>query len=971
MFSGNSSHGDLFSFKQGDASSSANENDTGDNIGNNSGNNGGGDDGSSSGNGGGGGGKLPSNVQPISIVKEMQTAYLDYAMSVIVRRAIPDARDGLKPVHRRIIYAMNESGAHRNKPYRKSARIVGDVMGKYHPHGDGAIYDSLVRMAQPFSLRSPLIDGQGNFGSMDGDNPAAMRYTESRMAKIAHFLTEDIDKDTVDFRDNYDGSEQEPVVLPARFPNLLVNGSGGIAVGMATNIPTHNLGEVIDATLLLAENPQASIDDIIEIVPAPDFPTGAIIVGRSGSVAAFRTGRGSVVMRGRCEIKDIKGGRQSIIVSEVPYQVNKANMVAKIADLVKEKKIEGISDLRDESDKSGVRVVIELKKGTNADVLLNRLYKFTPLQTSFGVNMLALDKGRPRLMNIKEVLQSFIDFREEVITRRTGFLLGKARNRAHIAIGLFIAVANIDEVISIIRTSPDTGTAKKRLMQENFNASEVAPLIELVDDRANIIYQGKCQLTEVQARAILEMKLAKLTGLEQKKLQEELSELAEEIKGYLAILSDKSKLYAILKDELKQVKEQFATPRRTSIEQGEFEEDIESLIPKEDMVVTVTMGGYIKRVPLNSYKAQKRGGKGRSGVNMHDEDVVTELFVADTHTSLLFFSSFGKVYKLKTYKLPLGSLTSRGRSLNNLLPLEVEEKINTVLAVDNDDDESLNIIFATSNGTIRRNSILDFKSVYAAGKIAIKLEEDNKLIGVALASNESHIMLATKLGKCIRFDIDAIRVFKSRASAGVRGVNLEGGDKVISLTILRDAEKNMEFRDKYLKIPVQKRIELGNLVMQSEELAKESLEGNIEDIELLAKIAKLTKKLLTMAEMKEGDADSLQKWCIEEEFLLTLTENGFGKRTSAFEYRITNRGGKGIINIIRSERNGNVVSSITATDMEELMLVTDKGKMIRCPVHDIRVTGRNTQGVTVFKVAKGEKIISVAKVEEREGEKED
>jgi DNA gyrase subunit A len=905
-----------------------------------------------------------SEIRPISIEDEMRTSYLDYAMSVIVSRAIPDACDGLKPVHRRILFAMNESGCDYNKPYRKSARIVGEVMGKYHPHGDSAIYQSLVRMAQDFSLRVPLIDGQGNFGSMDGDAAAAMRYTESRMAKISHTLLDDIDKNTVNFQENYDGSEQEPIVLPAKFPNLLVNGAGGIAVGMATNIPPHNLGEVIDACLLYIDNNDITDEEILEVVPGPDFPTGGIILGRSGSRSAVRTGRGSVIMRGRAVIEDIAKGRQAIIISEVPYQVNKALMLEKIGELVRDKKIEGISEMRDESDRHGVRVVIETKKDGNAEVILNQLYSYTPLQSSFGVNMLALDRGRPRLMNIKDVIIAFSNFREEVVTRRTAFLLGKSRDRAHILIGLSMAVANIDEVIRVIRNAPDPTVAREDLLSRAWPAENVKPLIDLVDDKNNVVEGGKCYFTETQARAILEMKLARLTGLEQEKINAELNELAVEIKDYLEILRSRSRVLDIIKQELTAIKTEFATPRRTTFEESEFEVDIEDLIPVDDMVVTVTMGGYIKRVPLSTYRAQRRGGKGRSGMNMNDDDVTVKVFVTNTHTPMLFFSTTGKVYKLKVYKLPLGGPNTKGRALVNIFPLEKDETINVVMPMpENEDDwDKLSIMFATNHGTVRRNDLSDFKRVQANGKIAMKLDEGDRLISVRVCGEDQHVLLSTHNGKCVRFPSSAVREFKSRASTGVRGIKLEKGNEVISMSILDSAgESDTEIRDKYLKIAVPLRLKLRSLILEQNAAEDEAVKSEKEN---------LIKEALAEVE-SELDFDTIKNWARHEQFIITITENGYGKRSSAYEYRVTNRGGSGIVNIITSERNGKVVSSYPIEDADQILLITTKGKLIRCPVHDVRITGRNTQGVTIFKTAEGEKVISVARIEESESSEEE
>lgn len=892
----------------------------------------------------------PGEFAPISIESEMKRSYLDYAMSVIVSRAIPDVRDGLKPVHRRILHAMNESGCDYNKPYRKSARIVGEVMGKYHPHGDAAIYDSLVRMAQDFSMRLPLIDGQGNFGSMDGDGAAAMRYTESRLAKISHTMLVDIDQDTVDFRDNYDGSEQEPKVLPARFPNLLVNGSGGIAVGMATNIPPHNLGEIIDACCLYIKNHDITSEDLLPVVKGPDFPTGGIILGTTGIRSAINTGRGSIIMRGRANIEDISDKKQAIIITEVPYMVNKARMVEKIAEMVRDKKIEGISDIRDESDKSGVRVVVEIRRDAVAEVVLNQLYSYTPLQTSFGVNMLALNDDKPQVLNVLDVIKAFVTFREEVVTRRTIYLLGKARNKAHILIGLFIAVSNIDEVIAIIRSSSDPVVAKERLMAKTWPANEVRALIELVDDRNNQIAEdGTCRFTEEQTKAILEMRLQRLTGIEHSKITEELQSLAAEITEFLSVLGSREKLLQILEKELLEVKEEFATPRRTEIEFNEFEQDIESLIKKEDMVVTVTHAGYIKRVPLSTYRAQKRGGKGRSALSMHEEDFTSELFVANTHTPMLFFSNVGKVYKLKVYKLPLASAQAKGRALVNIFPLAKDEKITKIMALPEDPEmwNEMFIIFATAKGNIRRNDLSDFHSIQSNGKIAIRLDEGDKLIGINICKENSHVLLASKQGKCIRFPLEVLRVFKSRTSDGVRGMKLSPGDEVISMSVLYGADIDILVREKYLKIPLEQRLALAKAETEQQD-------------EMLAKLA------------EHGvDKEELRKIAMAEEFILTITENGYGKRTSAYEYRVTNRGGSGIVNIITSARNGGVVSSFPVTDCDQIMLITAKGTLIRCPVGQIRVTGRNTQGVTLFRTSEGEVIVSAALISERETDEVD
>lgn len=874
---------------------------------------------------------------PVNIEDEMKKSYLDYAMSVIVSRAIPDVCDGLKPVHRRILYAMNESGCYYNKPYRKSARIVGEVMGKYHPHGDSAIYDSLVRMAQDFSLRETLIDGQGNFGSVDGDSPAAMRYTESRLAKLSHSILDDIDKDTIDFKENYDGSEEEPVVLPAKFPNLLVNGAGGIAVGMATNIPTHNLGEVLDACCAYVDNHEITSEELLEIVKGPDFPTGGIILGQTGIRSALLTGRGSVITRGKVHFEDTKDKKQIIVIDELPYQVNKAKLVERIAELVKEKRIEGISDLRDESDKQGIRVVIELKRDAYGDVILNQLYTYTPLQTSFGVNMLALDRGQPKLMNLMDIIRAFVKFREEVVTRRTIFMLNKAKDKAHTLIGLSIAVKNIDEVISLIRSSPDPDAAKQRLLERSWLANEVQELIDLVGDTRNAVTDGHCFFTEAQAKAILEMRLQRLTGLEYGKITAELAVLATEITDYVDILSSRTRLLGIIKDEFLAVKEEFATPRKTSIEQSEFEHDIEDLIPKEDMVVTVTTGGFIKRTPLSTYRSQRRGGKGKSGITVRDEDVIVKIFTANTHDNVLFFSTVGKVYKLKVYKLPLASAQSKGRSLMNIFPMYEDEKINEVMTLpDNEDSwDNLNIVFATDKGGIRRNSLDDFKSVQSNGKIAMKLKGDDKIIGVSLCYPEDHVFLAASGGRCVRFPVEAVRVFKSRDSDGVRGMRLAEDDRLLSMSILSGAQFSIEERDSYLRIPLDLRLELA------------SSEGDT-----------------ALLEGKEFalDNDKIMAMAKDEEFILTLTENGFAKRSSAYEYKATGRGGSGVVNIVTSERNGSVVASMPIKPEEQLLMITNKGTVIRCPVVDVRISGRATQGVVVFKTAASEQVVSAEKI---------
>ncbi|SOD94036.1 DNA gyrase subunit A [Caenispirillum bisanense] len=883
------------------------------------------------------------DVTPVAIEDEMKRSYLDYAMSVIVSRALPDVRDGLKPVHRRILYAMKESGYEYNKPYKKSARIVGDVMGKYHPHGDSAIYDAMVRMAQPWSMRLPLIDGQGNFGSMDGDAPAAMRYTEARLAKSAHSLLDDIDKETVDFQANYDESSWEPIVLPARFPNLLVNGAGGIAVGMATNIPPHNLGEVIDALCAMIDNPDVTEDEILEMVPGPDFPTGGTILGRSGIRSAYTTGRGSVVMRARCHIEEMAKGREAIIVTEIPYQVNKATMQEKIAELVRDKRIEGISDIRDESDRSGVRVVIEVRRDHQADVVLNQLYKFSQLQTSFGVNMLAINGGKPEMMRIVDILRAFIVFREEVIRRRTVYLLRKARERAHTLVGLAIAVENIDPVIELIRAAPDANVAREQLMARDWPAGDVAPLVELIADPSHQVIDGKYRLSEAQARAILELRLQRLTGLEREKIHGELREIGGEIEEYLSILRSREKLYEIMRTELVEMKTEYATPRRTTIEFSEFEADIEDLIQREDMVVTVTQSGYIKRVPLATYRSQRRGGKGRAGMATREEDVVTRVFVASTHQPVLFFSSTGMVYQMKVWRLPLGNPTSRGKAMVNLLPLSDGETISTVMPLPEDEGTwgDLNVMFATTSGTVRRNSLSDFTNIKSNGKIAMKLEEGEALVGVATCTDEYDVLLAARGGKCIRFPVSEVRVFAGRSSMGVRGIRLADGDRVVSLSILRHVDFSSEQRDCYLRV--------AGALRRGNGTGHEGEDAQAPEVSL--------DQLLADAGLSRDDYET---FAAAEEFILTITENGYGKRTSAFEYRITGRGGQGITNIDTGERNGMVVASFPVAGTDQVMLISNAGQIIRMGVHDIRIAGRNTQGVTLFRTAPDETVVSIA-----------
>ncbi|MGE3475877.1 MAG: DNA gyrase subunit A [Rhodospirillaceae bacterium] len=888
----------------------------------------------------------PLDITPVTIEDEMRRSYLDYAMSVIVSRALPDVRDGLKPVHRRILYGMKEAGYEYNKPFRKSARIVGDVMGKYHPHGDQSIYDAMVRMAQDFSMRVPLIDGQGNFGSMDGDAPAAMRYTESRLAKPAHSLLDDIDKDTVDFQPNYDESEREPVVIPARFPNLLVNGAGGIAVGMATNIPPHNLSEIVDATCALIDDPATTDERLMEIVPGPDFPTGGIILGHAGSRAAMMTGRGSVVMRGRCEIEDIGKDKQAIVITEIPYQVNKSAMIEKMAELVRDKRIEGIGDLRDESDRRGVRVVVEVKRDAVADVVLNQLYKFTPLQTSFGVNMLAINNGRPELMNLRQILLAFVAFREEVIRRRTVFELNQARNRAHTLVGLAIAVANLDEVIRLIRAAPDPNVAREQLMARDWDAADVEPLVVLIDEPGRKVVDGKYKLSEEQAKAILDLRLHRLTGLERDKIHAELKEIGAAIADYLDILRSRERLYKIMREELQQMKAEYGTPRRTTIEELEFETDIEDLIQREDMVVTVTNTGWIKRVPLSTYRAQRRGGKGRAGMATKEEDFVQALYIVNTHTPVLFFSTLGMVYKLKVYKLPVGTPQSRGKAMINLLPLKEGETISTVMPMPEDETtwDQLNVMFATSGGTVRRNDLSDFVNINRSGKIAMKLEESgDRLIGVSTCNDQNDVLLSTRQGKCIRFEVSDVRVFQSRSSVGVRGIKLAEGDEVISMSILKHVEFDTESRDAYLRMAKKLRG------------ADEAEDNGADD----AAEAGASTKVLNDEEFK--------RFASAEEFILTATRNGFGKRTSAYEYRITGRGGQGIVSIATTKRNGDVSASFPVADTDQVMMITDAGRLIRIPVADIRVAGRSTQGVTLFATGEEEHVTSVAHLPLEEG----
>ncbi len=884
-----------------------------------------------------------SDIRLVSITEEMKKNYLDYAMSVIVARALPDVRDGLKPVHRRILYSMHENGHTPDKKYVKCAHVVGDVMGKYHPHGDQSIYDALVRMVQDFSMRLPLIDGQGNFGSVDGDNAAAYRYTECRLDKAAMALLQDIGLDTVDFQANYDNSEHEPVVLPARFPNLLVNGAGGIAVGMATNIPPHNLGEVIDACVALIENPGLSIEDLIGIVPGPDFPTGGIILGRQGIRSAYHLGRGSIVMRGKVEFETLRGEREAIVVSEIPYQLNKAQLVERIGELVRDKKIEGIGALRDESDRDGYRVVIELRRDAVPDVVLNQLYRYTALQTSFGANMVALDGGRPLVMNLKDLLTSFVAFREEVVYRRTKHLLNKARDRAHVLVGLAIAVANIDEVIKVIRGSKDANAAREELMTRDWPAKDVATMVTLIDDpRHSVSPQGTTKLSAEQAKAILDLRLQRLTALGRDEIKAELDKLAAEIADYLDILRSRARIQSIIKDELAAIKTEFATPRRTVILDQEGEMEDEDLIQREDMVVTVSHAGYVKRVPLSTYRSQKRGGKGRAGMQTRDEDFVTRLFVASTHTSVLYFSSRGQVYKEKVWRLPLAAPQARGKALINILPLEQGENITTIMPLPEDETtwDKVDVMFATTAGTVRRNKLSDFADVRRSGIIAMKLDEGDSIVDVQICTENDDVLLTSAGGQCIRFAVNDVRVFQGRTSMGVRGINLADGDKVISLSILRHVEVSADERVAYLK--------RANAVRR----------GGNGDAEEVAIDAEEASGAIELGQQRYAELSAA------EQFVLTISEKGFGKRTSSFEYRTTGRGGKGIVAMAITEKNGPLVASFPIEEPDQIMLVTDGGQLIRCPVDGIRIAGRSTQGVIVFSTSEGEKVASVERLTE-------
>ncbi|MBX3598609.1 MAG: DNA gyrase subunit A [Rhizobiaceae bacterium] len=897
-----------------------------------------------------GGPESPEGIEPISIIEEMQRSYLDYAMSVIVSRALPDARDGLKPVHRRILYAMQEGGYHWNRKHVKSSRIIGDVMGKYHPHGDASIYDALVRMAQDWSMRVPLIDGQGNFGSIDADPPAAMRYTESRLTKVAHELLEDIDKDTVDFQDNYDGAEQEPKVLPARFPHLLVNGSGGIAVGMATNIPPHNLIEVCNGAIAIMENPAMELPELMEIIPGPDFPTGGLILGRSGIYNAFSTGRGSIQMRGKVHIEPMRNDREAIVVTEIPYQVNKAAMIEKMAELVRDKRIEGISDIRDESDRQGYRVVVELKKDAVADVVLNQLYRYTPLQTSFGANMVALNGGKPEVMTLIDLLKAFVAFREEVVSRRTKYLLRKARERAHVLVGLAIAVANIDEVIKLIRNAPDPQTAREQLMTRRWPAADVEALILLIDDpRHRLNEDGTYNLSEEQARAILELRLQRLTALGRDEIADELNKIGAEIRDYLDILASRARIQSIVRAELEAVRDEFGTPRRSEITDAGADMEDEDLIAREDMVVTVTHEGYIKRVPLSIYRAQARGGKGRSGMSTKDTDFVSRLFVANTHTPVLFFSSRGIVYKEKVWRLPIGTPQSRGKALINLLPIESGDTITAIMPLPEDETQwgELDVMFATTRGTVRRNKLSDFVQVNRNGKIAMKFEEEgDAILAVETCSEKDDVLLTASNGQCIRFRVSDVRVFQSRGSNGVRGILLGESEKAISMAILEHVEADAAERAAYLKRAVNER----------------RVSGADED-----DIALTNEEVSEDAELSDERYSYLKE---HEQFVLTVTEYGYGKRSSSYDFRLTNRGGKGIraTDVSKAAEIGRLVASFPVGDDDQIMLVSDGGQVIRVPVNGIRIASRATKGVTIFNTAANEKVVSVERISEPQSE---
>ncbi len=882
----------------------------------------------------------------VSIESEMRTSYLDYAMSVIVSRAIPDLRDGLKPVHRRILYGMHEAGNTHDKPYRKSVRPVSDAMGKYHPHGDSAIYDALVRMAQDFSMSLPLLDPQGNFGSMDGDNPAAMRYTEVRMAKVAGSLLADIDKETVDFQANYDGKDQEPTVLPARFPNMLVNGAGGIAVGMATNIPPHNLGEVVDATLALIDDPDLTSEQLIEYVPGPDFPTGGVMLGRSGARKAYLEGRGSVIIRAKTRVEELRRDRYAIIVDEIPYQVNKASMIEKIAEAVREKRIEGVSHVQDESDRNGVRVVIELKRDATPEVVLNQLYRFSPMQTSFGCNMLALNGGRPEQLTLRRFLTSFIDFREDVVARRTAYDLRKARERSHILCGLAVAVSNVDEVVATIRSSADAAEAREKLMTRRWPAADIADYLRLIDDPLSKMNDdGTYNLTEVQARAILDLRLQRLTQIGVKEVTDELEDLAARIKEYLDILSSRERIMGIIADELREVKDNFAVPRRTEIVDWSGDMEDEDLIEREDMVVTVTSGGYIKRTPLADFRAQKRGGKGLSGMQTKEEDVVTTLFVANTHTQLLFFTTEGMVYKLKTWRLPQSGRTGKGKAIVNILPIPTGVSIAAIMPVDVPDEEweNLQIVFATSAGDVRRNALSDFTNVKRNGKIAMDLPEGVELVNARICSEDDDVMLVTNSGRAIRFPTTAVRVFKGRKSTGVRGIRLSNGDRVVSMSVIRHFEATADERAAYLKM---RRLMAG----VTEETETDEDEGNADSILPQERYAEMS---------------------AAENLILTITAKGSGKLSSSHDYPVRGRGGMGVMAMDKAMRGGELVASFPVEIDDQIMLATSKGQSIRVPVDGISFRSRSAGGVKVFNTGRGEEVVSVAWIADQGDEEDD
>ena len=889
-----------------------------------------------------------SGILPVTIENEMSSSYLDYAMSVIVSRAIPDVRDGLKPVHRRILYSMSQMGLDYNKPYRKSARVVGDVIGKYHPHGDSAVYESLVRMAQSFSMMAPLIEGQGNFGSVDGDRPAAMRYTECRLEKITTLMLDDIDKDCIEYQENYDGSESEPTVLTSRFPNLLINGAGGIAVGMATNIPPHNLSEVIDGCVTILNNPEITDDELNEIIPGPDFPTGGLIIGRNGIRSAQQTGRGSVVLRGRAEIEE-KNNRNSIIISEIPYQVNKSNLIEKIAEVVRDKRVEGISDIRDVSDRHGIRVVIELKKDAEADVILNQLYKYTPLQSSFGCNMVCLNSGKPELLSIRQIIDAFLEFRVDIVVKRTTYLLNKSRDRAHVLVGLAIAIANIDEIIKVIRSSPDPATARDYMLKKKWIPKNVESLIQLIDDpRHKIATDGSYMLSTEQVQAILDLRLQRLTAIGRDEIEKELNSIGEQIKEYLEILTNRTVLDSLIEKELIDAKDSFGVPRRTEITDLELDVDDEDLIPKQDVVVTVSHKGYIKRVPLSTYRSQRRGGKGRAGMSTRDEDFVTRIFVENTHTPILFFSSTGIVYKMKVWKLPQGTPQSKGKAMINLLPLSEGENITTIMPLPENEQEweNLYIMFTTENGNVRKNKLSDFVDVRANGKIAMKLQDNDEIKTVETCTDQDDLLITTLKGQCIRFRVSDVRLFVGRSSTGVRGIRLAKGDRVISSAIIKSMSATTEERAAYLKMS---RAVRGDIESDNDEN-----EENNENI---------TPAILSDEKYAEMGAS--------EQFILSISNNGYGKRTSTFEYRVTGRGGKGIIAMVVNDRNGDIADSFPVDAANQIILVTNNGKLIRCPVDDIRIASRSTQGVKIFDVDDQEQVVSVERLGDLESDEED